>query len=51
MANPIISRAELAVSTTPMTVKGVIRKTSSLLGLTTLSGVGFFGYCLASGVT
>ena len=51
MANPIISRAELAVSTTPMTVKGVIRKTSFLLGLTTLSGVGFFGYCLASGVT
>lgn len=51
MANPIISRAELAVSTTPMTVKGVIRKTSFLLGLTTLSGVGFFGYCLISGVT
>jgi len=51
MANPIISRAELAVSTTPMTVKGVIRKTSFLLGLTTLSGVGFFGYCLTSGVT
>ena len=51
MANPIISRAELAISSTPMTIQGVVRKTAFLLALTTLSGIGFFGYCLLSGVT
>ena len=45
MANPIISRAELAVSSTPMTVQGVIKKTTFLLGLTTITGVAFF--CIA----
>lgn len=51
MANPIISRAELAVSSTPMTVKGVIKKTSFLLGLTTLTGAGFFFYASVAGMS
>ena len=40
MANPIVSRAELAVGGAPMTVKGVIQKTSLLLGLSAITGVG-----------
>lgn len=36
MANPIVSRAELAIGGNPMTVKGVIQKTSLLLGLSAL---------------
>ena len=37
MANPIVSRAELAIGGNPMTVKGVIQKTSLLLGLSAIS--------------
>lgn len=44
MANPIISRTELAVSSTPLTVQGVVRKTAFLLALTALAGTGFFLY-------
>ena len=51
MANPIISRAELAISGTPMTVNGVIQKTSLLLGLSALTGVGFFFYALMAGLS
>lgn len=40
MANPIISRAELVISSTPMTIQGW-HKTAFLLALTTLSGIGF----------
>ena len=42
MANPIVSRAELNVGGPAMTVKGVIQKTSFLLGLTAVSALGFF---------
>ncbi|BBI68557.1 hypothetical protein PKHYL_27480 [Psychrobacter sp. KH172YL61] len=45
MANPIVSRAELAIGGNPMTVKGVIQKTSLLLGLSAITGVGFFLLC------
>lgn len=48
MANPIISRAELAVGERPMTVKGVIQKTAFVLGLTGVSAIGFFFYALAA---
>lgn len=51
MANPIISRAELAVSTTPMSVKGVVKKTSFLLGLTTLTGLAFFFFISSMSVS
>lgn len=51
MANPIVSRAELAVGATPMTVKGVVQKTSLLLGLSALSGLGFFFYAIAAGLS
>ena len=44
MANPIVSRAELEVGANPMTVKGVIRKTSMLLGLSAVSALLFFFY-------
>lgn len=44
MANPIISRTELAVGSTPLTVQGVVRKTAFLLALTALAGTGFFLY-------
>ncbi|MGB2139612.1 MAG: Bax inhibitor-1/YccA family protein, partial [Psychrobacter sp.] len=51
MANPIISRAEFAVGGEPMTVKGVIQKTSMLLGLAAITGVGFFFYALMAGLS
>lgn len=51
MANPIISRAELAVSSNPVQVKGVVKKTSFLMGLSALTGIGFFMYALLSGVS
>lgn len=44
MANPILSRVELATSSVPLTTQGVVRKTGFLLGLTALSGVGFYAY-------
>ena len=47
MANPIISRTELLTSHNPMTVGGVIKKTSVLLALTAMSAFGvFFGVLL-----
>lgn len=42
MANPIVSRTELATSASPMTVGGVVKKTSVLLGLTAVSAFGIF---------
>lgn len=51
MANPIVSRTELAIGGKPMTVKGVIQKTAMLLGLTALSGLGFFFYTLFAGLS
>lgn len=48
MANPIISRAELAVGGRAMTVKGVIQKTAFVLGLTGVSAIGFFFYALSA---
>ena len=51
MANPIVSRAELAVGGKSMTVKGVVQKTSMLLGLSAISGVGFFFYALMAGLS
>ncbi|WP_296236648.1 Bax inhibitor-1/YccA family protein [Psychrobacter sp. UBA5136] len=51
MANPIVSRAELAVGGAPMTVKGVIQKTSLLLGLSAITGIGFFFYALMAGLS
>ncbi|MFP3354783.1 Bax inhibitor-1/YccA family protein, partial [Pseudoalteromonas sp. SIMBA_153] len=35
----------------PMTVKGVIQKTSLLLGLSAITGVGFFFYALMVGLS
>ena len=51
MANPIISRAELAISGTPMTVNGVVQKTSMLLGISALTGLGFFFYAAMMGIS
>ena len=51
MANPIVSRAEFAIGGTPMTVKGVIQKTSLLLGISAFTGVGFFFYALMAGLS
>lgn len=44
MANPILSRTELGISSTPLTVQGVIQKTTFLLALTALAATGFFLY-------
>lgn len=51
MANPIISRAELAVGGRAMTVKGVIQKTAFVLGLTGVSAIGFFFYALSASLS
>lgn len=51
MANPIISRTELAVGQKAMTVKGVVRKTGFMLALSALSGIGLFFYALMSGLS
>lgn len=51
MANPIVSRTELAIGGKPMTVGGVVRKTSMLLGISALSGIGFFFYALSGAVS
>lgn len=48
MANPIVSRTELAVGGRAMTVKGVVQKTSMLLGISAISGLGFLFYTLAA---
>ncbi|MDO5768830.1 MAG: Bax inhibitor-1/YccA family protein [Psychrobacter sp.] len=51
MANPIVSRAELEIGANPMTVKGVIRKTSMLLGLSAVSALLFFFYANMAGLS
>lgn len=51
MANPILSRAELAVSHTPMSIQGVIRKTAFLLGLSALTGIGFFMFAVVANLS
>ncbi|MDO5651050.1 MAG: Bax inhibitor-1/YccA family protein [Moraxella sp.] len=48
MANPIVSRTELAVGGVPMTVQGTVIKTAFLLGLTALASFGMFFYALLS---
>lgn len=48
MSNPIIKRTDLAVSHTPMSINGVIGKTTFLLGLSGLSALGLFFYTLSS---
>lgn len=51
MANPIVSRTELAVGGKAMTVKGVVQKTSMLLGLSAISALGFFFYAQMSNLS
>ncbi|WP_410471946.1 Bax inhibitor-1/YccA family protein [Faucicola mancuniensis] len=51
MANPILSRADLAVSNTPMTIQGVVRKTSFLLGLSAFTGFSFFMLAIFAGLS
>lgn len=51
MANPIISRTEMAISTKPMSIQGVVKKTSFLLGLSAFTGVAFFLFAAISGLT
>ncbi len=51
MANPIVSRTELAIGGKAMTVKGVVQKTSFLLGLTTVAALGFFFYILSGAMS
>lgn len=51
MANPIISRAEFTMSGTPMTVNGVVRKTSMLLAISAVIGLGFFFYAAMTGLS
>ena len=48
MANPIVSRTELAVGGKSMTVKGVVHKTSFLLGLSAVAALGFFFFLTPS---
>lgn len=49
MANPIVSRTELAVGGTPMTIGGTVSKTAFLLALSGVSAIGLFFYVLLSG--
>lgn len=51
MANPILSRADLTVSHTPMSIQGVIRKTAFLLGLSAFTGISFFLFAVFAGVS
>ncbi len=50
MANPIISRTELAVGAVPMTVNGVVKKTAFLLGLSAFVGFGIFFFTLMGAI-
>ncbi|WP_296403742.1 Bax inhibitor-1/YccA family protein [Psychrobacter sp.] len=50
MANPIVSRTELAVGGKSMTVKGVVHKTSFLLGLSAIAALGFFFFIMSGGI-
>lgn len=49
MANPILSRVELSVSSNAMTVSGVVKKTSILLATSAATGIAFFFYVLLAG--
>ncbi len=51
MSNPIISRTELATSSTPMTIEGVVSKTAFLLAVSGVSAFGLFFYAIASGLS
>ncbi len=51
MANPIISRTEQLVSSTPMTVNGVVRKTLFLLALSAITSIGLFVYALSTAMS
>lgn len=51
MANPIIKRTELATSTNPMTVGGVVSKTAFLLGLSGVSSIGLFFYGISTNIS
>lgn len=51
MANPILSRVDLAVSHTPMSIQGVVRKTAFLLGLSALTGFAFFMFAVMTGLS
>lgn len=51
MANPIVSRTELVTGAVPMTVNGVVKKTTLLLGLSGFTGFGLFFFALMSGMS
>lgn len=51
MANPIVSRAELVIGGTPMTINGVVQKTSILLAIAAITGLGFFFYAAMTGLS
>lgn len=51
MANPIISRTELAVGSRAMTIQGVVRKSAFLLSLSGVSAIGLFMYALTVGMS
>lgn len=51
MANPIISRTELATGVVAMSVRGVVAKSAFLLSLAALSGFGVFLYALSVGIS
>ena len=50
MANPIVSRTELAVGGKPMSVQGTVRKTAFLLSVSAVSALGFFFFILSGGI-
>ncbi|MCL1623541.1 Bax inhibitor-1/YccA family protein [Moraxella sp. Tifton1] len=51
MANPIISRTDLAVGNVAMTVGGVVKKSAFLLTLAAVAGFGVFFYALMGGIS
>lgn len=51
MANPIISRTELATSAVPMSVQGVVSKTAFLLSLSAVSALGLFFYGMTAAIS
>lgn len=50
MANPIVSRTELAVGSVAMSVGSVVRKSAFLLALAAVAGFGVFFYALMGGI-
>lgn len=51
MANPIVSRTELVMGGVPMTINGVVKKATLLLGISALMGFGVFFFALMSGMS